>query len=133
MTLAYALPSKLIVISAAYLLLALPLVFLTTLLILVYASKRFFPSTIIFTTLGFSLVNLCLSLAFWIFAHKPKELVGLFDLLWIVTVVLSPVALVYSLGRNIKRRNTEQCGPENPIPSGTSDADASGVPDSRGL
>jgi hypothetical protein len=27
----------------------------------------------------------------------------------------------------------EQCGPENPIPSGTSDAKASGAPDSRGL
>lgn len=27
----------------------------------------------------------------------------------------------------------EQSGPENPIPSGTSDAKASGVPDSRGL
>jgi hypothetical protein len=43
--------------------------------------------------------------------------------------ILESTGILFS----IREKKSQPSGPENPIPSGTSDAKASGVPDSRGL
>ena len=59
-------------------------------------------------------------------AHLP-------GLIWQVPQGTERIAGTIADIRDLLIIETEQSGAENPIPSGTSDADASGVPDSRGL
>lgn len=52
---------------------------------------------------------------------------------WAAVIVGAFHLIVRFRSRRSRTNQSEQCGPENPIPSGTSDAKASGAPDSRGL
>ncbi len=112
MILAYALPPLWMMVSAAYLLIAVPTVFISSVLTLALDHKslarRRSGITIKFTLLGFSILNLALTFYFFFWGRQPGENLAFIDLAWTVSVICAPILLSVSALRHFKTRQAEQ-------------------------
>ena len=112
MILAYALPPLWMMVSAAYLLVAVPMVFISSVLTLAFDHKslarRRSGIAIKFTLLGFSILNLALTFYFFFWGRQPGENLAFIDLAWTVSVICAPILLSVSALRYFTARHTER-------------------------
>jgi len=116
MILAYATPGLLILFACIYLIVAVPVVFIVSLLIfIIFQFQRFgvfvspcFPNAI----LPFALANACLTFYFFYWVRQPQDVCSASDYLWIASVASSIVLLVISAlqARHPKPHVTKGCG-----------------------
>jgi hypothetical protein len=112
MTLAYALPPLWMMVSAVYLLIAVPTVFICSVLTFAFDRKTIARRTsgiaINFTLLGFSILNLGLTVYFFFWRRQPGEHLAFIDLAWTVSVICAPILLSVSALRYFTARHTER-------------------------
>lgn len=112
MILAYALPPLWMMVSAAYLLIAVPTVFISSVLTLAFDHKslarRRSGIAIKFTLLGFSILNLALTFYFFFSGRQPGENLAFFDLAWTVSVICAPIMLMLSAMRYLTALRRER-------------------------
>lgn len=109
MNLAYAVPPLWMMIAAVYLLIAVPLVFVVSVLMFGLTRTKkgaaFNLPTFPLSILVFSLLNLGLTIYFFFCLREPGEEAGIFDWLWTLTVVCSPILLSVCLIHAFKAKH----------------------------